>query len=79
MPERSSLRIACSDRTCTAVRFACFGSESLVLVAGVRLEVEAEVAVVVAGAGAGAGAEDGVLARLAEAGSVAVDEVETTV
>ena len=49
------------------------------LVAGVRLEVEAEVAVVVAGAGAGAGAEDGVLARLAEAGSVAVDEVETTV
>ena len=55
----------------------CFGSESLVLVAGVRLEVEVEVAVVVAGAGAGA--EDGVLARLAEAGSVAVDEVETTV
>ena len=77
MPERSSPRIACSDRTCTAVRFACFGSESLVLVAGVRLEVEVEVAVVVAGAGAGA--EDGVLARLAEAGSVAVDEVETTV
>ena len=80
MPGRSSPRIACSDRTCTAVRFACSGSESLVLVAGVRLEVEAEVAVVVAGAvaGAGIGAEDGVLVRLAETESVAVVEAETT-
>ena len=76
MPERSSLRIACSDRTCTAVRFACFGSESLVLVAGVRLEVE--VAVVVAGAVAGIGAEDEVLVRLTEAELVAVVGAETT-
>ena len=54
----------------------CSGSESLVLVAGVRLEVE--VAVVVAGAVAGIGAEDEVLVRLTEAELVAVVGAETT-
>ena len=58
----------------------CSGSESLVPVAGVRLEVE--VAVVVAGAGAvavaGIGAEDEGLVRLTEAELVAVVGAETT-
>ena len=56
----------------------CSGSESLVLVDGVRLEVE--VAVVVAGAVAvaGIGAEDEVLVRLTEAELVAVVGAETT-
>ena len=68
-PERSNPHIACSDRTCTAVRFVYSGQESLVPVAGVQLEVAALVAE--------AGIEVEVLARVVGAGSVAVVGAET--
>jgi len=70
MLERSNRHIAYSDRTCTAVRFACSGSGSPRLVAGVQLEVAVVVATAVAGVE--------VLARVAEAGPVAVVGAETT-
>lgn len=77
MPGRSNRHIAYSDHTCKVVRFACSGSESPVLVAGVQLEVAVAVVALVAGAGVEVLVQ--VVARAAGFVVVAVAEIAESV